>query len=58
LALELILISTVALYQESKEVIVSGREKPLLEFIFGRSRIAFKIDSGYLSGEFLSEDIK
>ena len=30
----------------------------MLEFNFGRSRLAFKIDNGYLSGEFLSEDIK
>jgi len=47
-----------ALYQESKEVIVEGREKPLLEVNLGRSRLAFKIDNGILSGEFLSEDIK
>ena len=47
-----------ALYQESKEVIVNGREKPLLELTTGRSRLAFKIDNGVLSGELLLEFIK
>ena len=39
-------------------MIINGREKPLLEFSTGRSRVAFKIDNGVLSGEFLSEYIK
>lgn len=48
----------IALYHESKDVIVNGREKPMMEFILGRSRLALKIDKGVLSGELLCEDFK
>ena len=37
---------------------MNGREKPLLELTTGRSRLAFKIDNGVLSGELLLEFIK
>ena len=39
-------------------MIINGREKPLLEFMLGRTRLAFKIDNAILSGELLVEDFK
>lgn len=49
---------TVKLYENSRNIEQHGEQMPSIQFVIGRSRIAFKIDRQKLNFQVLLEDIK